>query len=347
MEHGRPHRVLLKWATCVIWNTFFGAALEATSPILISRRERVPHRSDIAVVSDGFCDATPVALSADFARVIVGLMTKLRPLVGLIAIGLLFMLGAGLPRSAAAQAGIDHISHLGSGDSVSIQVSGQPEVTTVYVGDDGTISVPLVGNIPVAGVSPVEAAARVAKALKDGGFFVDPHVMIQVTQSRSQLVSVVGEVGNAGRFPITPRTTVMELLAQAGGVKESASEVGYVLRSDENGHINRYPIKLNGLADLRDVLPTPTLLGGDSLVVPRAEHYFVSGEVMTPGKFTIEPGMTVIQAIARAGGVNERGSERRIQVKRLGKDGQYQVVQSKPSDPIQADDIIRVKESIF
>ena len=130
-------------------------------------------------------------------------------------------------------------------------------------------------------------------------------------------------------------------------MKETAADIGYVLRSDDNGHINRYPIKLNGLTDLKDALPTATLLGGDSLVVPRAEHYFVVGEVFTPGKFAIEPGMTVIQGIARAGGINERGSERRIQVRRLGKDGQYQVVHVKPSDPIQADDIIRVKESIF
>jgi polysaccharide export outer membrane protein len=274
-------------------------------------------------------------------------MTKLRPPIGLFAIGLMLFLGA-TGRGVHAQAGGgDHIGRLGAGDSVTVQVSGQPEITNVYVGEDGTISVPLVGNIPVGGVSPVEAATRVAKALKDGGYFIDPHVMIQVTQARSQLVAVLGEVGTAGRFPITPRTTIVELLAQAGGVKETASNIGYVLRSDESGHVSRYPVKLNGLTDLKDVLPTATLLGGDSLMVPRAENYFVSGEVTSPGKYSIEPGMTVIQAIARAGGINERGSERRIQVKRLTKDGQYQVIHVKPSDTIQADDIIRVKESIF
>jgi polysaccharide export outer membrane protein len=215
------------------------------------------------------------------------------------------------------------------------------------VGDDGTISLPLVGNIQVAGQTPVEAATRIAKALKDGRYFVDPHVVVQVTEVRSQLVSVLGEVGRIGRYPITPRTTIVDLLIQAGGLKETASDVGYVLRTDDNGHVSRYPIKLSGLTDLKDTLPTQTLLGGDSIVVPRAEHFFVLGEVVAPGKFPIEPGMSVIQGIARAGGVNERGSERRIQLKRLGKDGQYQVVHVKPGDPIQPDDIIRVKESIF
>jgi polysaccharide export outer membrane protein len=275
-------------------------------------------------------------------------MTTFRPLAGVFAVWLLLTLSticraAEVPTLADQQ----HMSQLGPGDSVSIQVFGQPDATTVYVGDDGTISVPLVGNIQVAGISPVEAAARVAKALKNGGYFVDPHVTIIVTQPRSQLVSVVGEVQSSGRYPINPATTIVDLLAQAGGVKETASGVGYVLRSDGNGHINRYPVDLSGLTDIKDVLPTPTLLGGDSLVVPRAEHYYVIGAVTTPGTYSIEPGMTVIQGIARAGGINERGSERRIQLKRLGKNGQDQVLNAKPGDPIQADDIIRVKESIF
>jgi polysaccharide biosynthesis/export protein len=275
-------------------------------------------------------------------------MTKFRPFVGILAIGLQLALGA-VCRSAEAPTMTDqqHMSHLGPGDSVSVQVFGQPDVTNVYVGDDGTISVPLAGNIQVAGTSPVEAAAKVAKALKDGGYFVDPHVTIIVTQPNSQLVSVVGEVANSGRYPINPRTTLVDLLAQAGGLKETASDVGYVLRNDDNGHVSRYPVSLSGLTDIKDALPTPTLLGGDSLVVPRAEHVYVVGEVTTPGTYPIESGMTVIQAIARAGGINERGSERRIQLKRRGKNGEYQILHPKLSDPIQADDMIRVKESIF
>jgi polysaccharide biosynthesis/export protein len=137
------------------------------------------------------------------------------------------------------------------------------------------------------------------------------------------------------------------LLAQAGGVKETASDVGYVQRRDDGGHIARYPVKLNGLTEIKDALPTSTLLGGDTLVVPAAEHYFVNGEVLMPGKYYIEPGMTVMQAIIHAGGITERGSEHRIELKRLEKDGQYKVIHPKPGDPIQADDVIRVKESIF
>jgi polysaccharide export outer membrane protein len=283
-----------------------------------------------------------------FAGVNVGLMTKFRLFTGIFAVALLLTLSAvcrsaEVPTTAEKQ----HMSQLGPGDAVSIQVFGEPDVPNVYVGDDGTISVPLVGDIQVAGTSPVEAAARVAKALKDGGYFLDPHVTIIVTQQRSQLVSVLGEVQVVGRYPINPRTTIMDLLAQAGGLKETASDVGYVLRTDDNGRISRYPVKISRLADAADAQQALKLMGGDSLVVPRAEKFFVQGEVAAPGTYPIEPGMTVIQAIARAGGVNERGSERRIQLKRLGKDGQYQVLHVKPGDPVQAGDMIRVKESIF
>ena len=274
-------------------------------------------------------------------------MTKFLRFEAVLAIGMLFTLGA-LCRAADPPASVgQHLSQLGPGDSVTIRIYGQPDSDNAYVGDDGTINVPLVGNVQVAGLSAIEAAARVAKALKDGGYFLDPHVTIAVTESRSQLVSVMGEVGTVGRYPITPRTTIVELLTQAGGLRETASDTGYVLRADNSGHVNRYPVKLNGLTDLKETLPTATLLGGDSLLVPRAEHCFILGMVTSPGKIPIEPGMTVIQGIARAGGINERGSEHRIQVKRLGKDGEYHVVHVKPKEPVQADDIIRVKESIF
>jgi polysaccharide export outer membrane protein len=63
--------------------------------------------------------------------------------------------------------------------------------------------------------------------------------------------------------------------------------------------------------------------------------------------YRLEPGMTVIQAVARAGGITVRGSDRRIEIKRPAKDGKYEIIHAKPDDVIAADDVIRVKESIF
>jgi polysaccharide export outer membrane protein len=267
-----------------------------------------------------------------------------------VLIGALFLaLSVVLCPGAEAQVSADqqHMGVLGAGDSVSIQIFGEPEATSAYVGDDGTLNVPYVGKIPVGGISPVEAASRVSKALKDGGYFVDPHVTILVTQSHSQLVSVVGEVQAPGRYPITPRTTIVDLLAQAGGMKETAADIGYVVRTDESGQVSRNPVNLNVVKDILDAPSTWVLLGGDSLVIPRAEQFSIEGEVTTPGRYRIEAGMTVVQAIARAGGITQRGSERRVQLKRADKPGQYQTIHAKPGDVVKAGDIIVVKESIF
>ena len=236
---------------------------------------------------------------------------------------------------------------MGPGDSVTIGIYGQPDASNVYVGDDGSISVPLAGKVAVSGLSPIEASARVAKALKDGGYFVDPQVTIVVVQSRSQLVSVLGEVQTSGRYPINPRTTVVDLLAQAGGVKDTASDTVIVQRSDASGNISRYPINLSALSGGSEVLPMQTLQGGDSLIVPRAEHFSIQGEVTTPGRYRLEPGMTVLQALARAGGITLRGSQHRIELQRLTKDKKLTIVHAKLGDAVQAEDILKVKESIF
>lgn len=237
---------------------------------------------------------------------------------------------------------------LGPGDSVAILVYGQPDMSaTVYVSDDGSIPVPLAGPVQIAGLSPASAASRIEQALKHGNFLVDPHVTLTVTQSRSQRVSVLGQVGTPGRYAIESNTSIIDLLAQAGGVTETGSETVYLLRADPQGREVRYPINIKELTDGMKSLPTQGLKGGDSIFVPRAEQFYIYGEVNQPGKFRIESGMTVIQAIARAGGISVRGSQRRVEIKRHTADGSYVTAKAKANDPVQADDVIRVKESIF
>jgi polysaccharide export outer membrane protein len=231
---------------------------------------------------------------------------------------------------------------------VSIEVYGQPDMTsTVYVGDDGSISVPLVGKVQVAGLSPIEAAQKMERALKDGGYFVDPHVNINVVQSRSQRVSVLGEVGTPGRYPIDPNTTVFDLLAQAGGITQFGADQGYVTRRDAQGNATRYPVDLRQPVTKAGRAQSFTLQGGDELFVPHYDQFYIYGEVTTPNMYQLQPGMTVIQAIARAGGITPRGSEHRVQIKRTRSDGTFTIVRAKPNDLVQPNDVVYVKESIF
>lgn len=258
---------------------------------------------------------------------------------------------ANLAGTAAARADgpeSRRLVQLGPGDSVTLSVFGQPDLaTTGFVADDGTLTVPLAGPVKVDGLSPSEAAKRIEKALRDGRYLIDPHVTISAIVSRSQRVSVIGEVKSPGRYVVESDIPIFDLLAEAGGVTENASDTVFLLRPDKDGKETRYEINLKGLAKGSMPVSGQALRAGDSVFVPRAEQFYIYGEVTTPGKFKIEPGMTVVEAIARAGGLTVRGSQRRVEIKRLLPDGKYQTSKAKLEEPVRADDVIRVKESIF
>lgn len=252
------------------------------------------------------------------------------------------------PGPAAAEGALSPLTPLGPGDAVTLHLFGQPDMDSVLsVADDGTIRVPLAGSVQVAGLSAGDAARRVEKALKDGGYFVNPHVTLTVTQSLSQRVSVLGEVRTPGRYPIDSKTSIVDLLAQAGGETELGSDTVYILRPDSSGVVQRLPVDLHGLESAGTSAPTQLLRAGDSVYVPRAEQFFILGEVQKPSMYKLEPNLTVLQAISLAGGVTPKGSDRRVEIKRKGKGGEPVLMKARPNDLVQPGDVIRVKESIF
>jgi polysaccharide biosynthesis/export protein len=246
---------------------------------------------------------------------------------------------------------LDHpILQLGPGDQVRMDVFGRPEMgTTTYVSDDGSIRVPLAGAVKIGGMSPGEAAQKVEAALKTGQFLVDPQVTFTVLQTRSQRVSVMGQVRAPGLYPIESNTTVLDLLAQAGGTTEKGADIIYVLRQDGSGTLQRYPVNLKGATDSKDSTPAvlQTLRGGDKILVPEAQQIYIAGEVHAPAVYRFESGMTVLEAIALAGGITERGSASRVQIKRRGPNGNYIVISGKANEKVQPDDVITVKERLF
>ena len=274
--------------------------------------------------------------------------------VGAVGGCLVLLLWGTIAAAGGAAAGVTAperpLLQLGPGDQVKMDVFGRPEMdTTTYVSDDGSIRVPLAGAVVIGGLSPGEAGQKVEAALKKGQFLVDPHVTFTVLQSRSQRVSVLGEVHNPGRYPVEANTTVLDLLAQAGGATDKGADVIYILHPGDNGVLQRQPINLKGVTDSRESAPAvlQTLRGGDSIFVPAAEQFYIAGEVHSPAMYRLESGMTLLQAIARAGGVTDRGSASRVQIKRRGPKGDYIVVAGKPGEKIQPDDVITVKERIF
>ncbi|HUI59196.1 MAG TPA: SLBB domain-containing protein, partial [Steroidobacteraceae bacterium] len=157
---------------------------------------------------------------------------------------------------------------------------------------------------------------------------------------------VLGEVKNPGRYQVESNTTIFDLLAQAGGTTQASSEVVYLVRHEKDGTTQRYPINLKGLGDGGSI-PTETLQGGDSLFVPHADTFSIMGEVKSPSSYPLEPGMTVMQALARAGGVTDRGSTSRIQIVRRLENDKFVTLKAEMTDVVKPNDVIRVKQSIF
>jgi polysaccharide export outer membrane protein len=105
-------------------------------------------------------------------------------------------------------------------------------------------------------------------------------------------------------------------------------------------HVNLHEIETGRLS--RNV----TIRDGDTIFVPKAERFFVTGFVRTPGSYTLEPNMTVLQAISMAGGVTERGSGRRLRVTRV-VEGERKDFEAKPTDLVQPGDTIVVRQRLL
>lgn len=252
------------------------------------------------------------------------------------------------PAEASTGEAADPLLRLGPGDAVSIKVFGRPELdTTTYISDDGTAPVPLAGSVRIGGLSPALASARVADALREGQFLIDPQVTIFLVEFRSQQASVLGHVQSPGRFPIESKVSVFDLIAQAGGTTEDGADVIYLLRPAADGTVQRHAVDLRALTEGGTLQAAPAVQGGDSIFVPRAGQFYIHGEVQTPNMYRLEHAMTVVQALSRGGGVTQRGSSNRMEIRRRDADGQYITFRPELTDLVQADDVILIKERIF
>jgi polysaccharide biosynthesis/export protein len=247
-----------------------------------------------------------------------------------ILIGLLLM-AAALPGWAA-----EPREKLGVGDAVRITVYQQPDLTTeARITERGTVGMPMIGEVKVAGMTPVEASSQIAGKLKGGNFLKNPQVTVALTTVRSRQVSVLGLVTRPGRYALDDTSMrLSDVIAAAGGVAAGGSDSVTVIRNGE-------PQKIDILAKSFD------LQNGDTVYVERAPVFYVYGEVTRAGAYRVEPNMTVMQAISVGGGITPRGSERRVKLRRPAPDGKVVERDAKLQDTVQADDVIFVRESLF
>jgi len=248
----------------------------------------------------------------------------------------------GAPPQAAqspAQSTADDSYVLGPEDVVEVRVLGRADFATrARVATDGTIQLPYLGTIQAANRTTRVLGNEVSKALAAGGYFSNPIVQVEIVGFASRYVTVLGEVGVPGLIPIDRTYQLSEILARVGGVKEGAADY-LVIRSDK-GPERRYSIRALSTGDASQ---DPVVSPGDKIFIPKAELFYIAGQVKAPGAYSVESAMTLRMAIARAGGLTDTGSDHGVKI--TGKDGKVRQVTL--SDEIQPGDVINVGERLF
>lgn len=162
----------------------------------------------------------------------------------------------------------------------------------------------------------------------------------------SREVSVLGQVNRPGKYSVSGGVrTVLDFIAQAGGVSALGADKVIVM-TNRNGKASKHEIDVDSLYRSGDTSANFELANGDSIYVPRVSVFYIYGEVQRPGSFRLERNMNVAQALSTGGGLSARGTERGIKVKRT-VNGNLQILDAKPGDVLQADDIVFVGESLF
>jgi len=266
------------------------------------------------------------------------------------------------PAPAAVQAAISATSNylVGPADVLSIKVFDEPSLSADYnVDHDGTITFPFLGRVAVKGKTLREIEEALTQQLREG-IINRAQVSVEIATYRSRAIYVLGEVRSPGKYNIEGQATLLEVIAKAGSFTPAAGPTLIVQRYKDGmaAAIAAAPAQPNSpdtaellRVDIEDLkqgrfASNVLLQDSDTIIVPAAERYYVTGFVRTPGSFVLRPGMTIQQAIAEAGGITERGSTRGIKVTRKvnNKDVEIEVSMS---DLVRPNDTIRVRQRLI
>jgi polysaccharide export outer membrane protein len=268
---------------------------------------------------------------------------RFRRWLGLVAFCFVGAMGLG---ASPASAEPEYL--LAPGDILKISVFKNPDLSLdVRVSESGAIGYPLIGSVPVKGLTLPAAEGKIAQMLRDGGFVVNPQVNILLTTGFGNLVSVIGEVNKSGRYSVdSAGGHVSGMLAAAGGVGPMGGEIVSV-SGVRNGKPFRRDVDIVKMSSTGNTADDIELIGGDTVYVNRAPMFYIYGQVQKPGQYRLERAMTVIQALATGGGVTGKGTQRGIVRHRRDANGKVKEEGVSMDDDVQDRDVIYVKESLF
>lgn len=237
---------------------------------------------------------------------------------------------------------------LGPGDMVRVTVFQNPDLATeATISAEGTLAFPLLGEVKVAEKTPIEAGRLIAERLRQRKFVLDPQVSVTLVELRSRQVAVLGAVQKPGHYPLeATHTRVTDLLALAGGVNEAGDETVVVV-TNRSGSPERIEIDVPAMYRSGNLTANIELTPGDTIFVPSAPVFYIYGAVQSPGAYPLEPGTSVMRALALGGGLTARGTERGLTIHRQGADGAALELDADLGDGVEPNDVIRVKASVF
>lgn len=251
-------------------------------------------------------------------------------------------------------------------DVLDIYVLDVPELSRQYrVSPAGTVMLPLLPEpLSAADRSPSEFAETVAQQLRQKGLVSNPHVIVSIVSSRVKSVAVTGAVKRPQIYPIFGRTTLLDVLSQAEGLDQDASNLAIISRGELGRHAMQssertQTVDLKKLMESGDPAYNVDIYPGDRVTVPRAGIVYVVGAVHRPGGFSIKnsgEGITALQALALAEDLKSTAIRDKAQVIRVdpnARNGRKQipldlkrVLEGKEDDPVlQANDILFIPDS--
>lgn len=249
---------------------------------------------------------------------------------------------------------------VGPADVLAIKVFDEPGLSGPFAVDsDGTITFQFLGRVTVKGKTLREIEEILTKGLR-ADFVKQAQVSAEIQSYRSRAIFVIGEVRSPGKYTIEGQATLLEVIAKAGSFLPSAGPTLVVQRYKDGmaaaiaaapaqpGREDTAELLRVDIEDLRQgrFMANVLLQDSDTIIVPAAERYYITGYIKTPGSFVLRPGMTVQQAIAEAGGLTERGSTRRIKIMRKVRGVEVEL-DAKMSDVIRGNDTIKIPQRLI
>ena len=237
---------------------------------------------------------------------------------------------------------------LGEGDVLTISVYGQPDLKSVVrISGDGMITFPLIGQVRAAGRSVDQLSEKIEFLLADG-YLINPQVSIFIEEFRNLKATILGNIRSPGLYELSGQTTLLELISKAGGITGNAANEAIIRRIDiETGNQETISVNLNELMEKGRVSDDLSIINGDNVYIPPKKIFYVTGEVKSPAAYTYEEGITVIQALTKAGGFSKTAAPGRIKIIRKTDETEQLLKNVNMDEPVMPNDVIVVPESYF